>query len=121
MHKIISEDAHVSAWALLVSCIGYPNTSTSVSQLAHADFFIKCEQNLNPMKSIYLLLALLISTSLFAQNNYNKGFDDGYSKGYCYGDIGCVPPVPPVAPVPLIWGRVRTIIKMDTIGDLKQD
>lgn len=47
---------------------------------------------------LFIILSLLIF-DLNAQSSYSNGFVDGYKKGYCYLDVGCVPPVTPVIPV----------------------
>ena len=42
--------------------------------------------------------------SAFCQSSFNKGFEEGYKKGYCYEKIGCPTPVLPVVP-PLVPGE----------------
>ena len=56
------------------------------------------------MKRIFfIVITLFIYSNLSAQNDYTKGFEAGYKKGWCHNkDIGCIPPVPPVPPVPSI-------------------
>jgi hypothetical protein len=55
------------------------------------------------MKKLLLSCALMIIfISAYAQNDYSRGFQSGYKEGYCYNDFGCISPVPPVTPVPLI-------------------
>lgn len=55
------------------------------------------------MKKILLFSLLIISLlDCFAQNNYDRGFQNGYKEGYCYNDLTCIPPVPPITPIPLI-------------------
>ncbi len=53
-------------------------------------------------KNLLLILALLISVATFAQTDYSRGFKNGYKEGYCYNDFGCLSPIPPITPVPLI-------------------
>ena len=33
---------------------------------------------------------------------FSEGFQDGYKKGYCLGDGNCLPPIPPIIPIPAI-------------------
>lgn len=51
------------------------------------------------------LLLLLFSTIVQGQNNYDRGFKAGYKEGYCYNDFGCISPIPPITPIPLIGER----------------
>lgn len=55
------------------------------------------------MKTKYLILnfitLFMMSTAALAQSNYSKGFQEGYKKGYCYGEFGCIPPIPPITPI----------------------
>jgi len=59
------------------------------------------EQTYCNMKRINLIFSLLfISLPLFAQTNFEKGFSDGYKKGYCYYQlVGCLEPIAPIAPI----------------------
>ena len=55
------------------------------------------------MKKLILILVCFIGYIGFSQTNYDKGFKEGYKKGWCYGKgIGCIPPIPPIAPIPRI-------------------
>lgn len=36
----------------------------------------------------------------FSQTPFSQGYAKGYSAGYCYEDISCIPPVPPIGPNP---------------------
>lgn len=56
------------------------------------------------MKRINLIFQLLfVSLSLFAQTNFDKGFSEGYKKGYCYYQlVGCLEPISPIAPIPRV-------------------
>lgn len=55
------------------------------------------------MKYKFILLILFISSLTFAQTNYDRGFQIGYKNGYCYNKgIGCLPPIPPITPIPRI-------------------
>ena len=45
----------------------------------------------------------MYSFSSFGQSNFDKGFQAGYAKGYCYNQgISCISPNPPIAPLPKI-------------------
>ena len=36
-----------------------------------------------------------------AQSRFEKGFEVGYKEGWCYDKgVGCIPPIPPIAPIP---------------------
>ena len=53
------------------------------------------------MKKILLLITYLtISIAALSQNDYSRGFNNGYKKGYCYKEFACIEPIPPIAPVP---------------------
>ena len=52
------------------------------------------------MKHLIFLFALLISVSSFGQTQFSNGWKDGYKKGYCNNDMGCIDPIPPVPPIP---------------------
>lgn len=55
------------------------------------------------MNRIIIFVFLLVSNIIFCQSNFNNGFNDGYKKGYCQDKgIGCLPPLPPLAPIPEI-------------------
>ncbi|GAA4775456.1 MULTISPECIES: hypothetical protein [Flavobacterium] len=50
---------------------------------------------------ILTILFLIISSYVFSQTNFSNGFSDGYKKGYCQNQgIGCLAPIPPIAPIP---------------------
>ena len=53
-------------------------------------------------KSLLFLIALLLSLSTFGQSDYSRGFQNDYKVGYCYNDDGCIPPIPPITPMPRI-------------------
>lgn len=54
-------------------------------------------------KTIWTLTFWLLTFVAFGQyNNYDSGFKNGYKEGYCYNDYGCIPPIPPITPIPLI-------------------
>ncbi len=55
------------------------------------------------MKKHLLTTVLLFSfLAAFAQSSYDTGFKAGYKEGYCYLDFGCIPPIPPITPIPYI-------------------
>tara|TARA_R110002096_G_scaffold435845_1_gene663825 strand:+ start:1197 stop:2495 length:1299 start_codon:yes stop_codon:yes gene_type:complete len=53
-------------------------------------------------QTILLSLIFFLSTSfLLAQTEFDNGFKDGYKNGYCQDQgIGCIKPIPPIAPIP---------------------
>jgi tetratricopeptide (TPR) repeat protein len=53
-------------------------------------------------KNLLFLIALLLSLWTFGQSDYSRGFQNGYKVGYCYNDYGCIPPIPPLTPLPRI-------------------
>lgn len=55
---------------------------------------------LNKLIAILFILCSY-NTIVFSQTKFNEGFTEGYKKGYCQDKgVGCISPVPPVAPVP---------------------
>ncbi|GLB52780.1 hypothetical protein NBRC110019_18200 [Neptunitalea chrysea] len=55
------------------------------------------------MKYQYLLFFIFICNYSFSQTEFSKGFESGYKEGYCQDQgIGCIPPIPPIAPLPNI-------------------
>ena len=54
-------------------------------------------------KYLILIITLFFATTIFAQTNFTKGFNNGYKKGYCQDQgVGCIEPIPPIAPNPKI-------------------
>jgi tetratricopeptide (TPR) repeat protein len=54
-------------------------------------------------RSIFILIFFSITNFIFGQSNYDRGFQVGYSKGYCQDQgVGCLSPIPPIAPIPTI-------------------
>lgn len=50
-----------------------------------------------------IILILIFGQICFAQTKYTNGFNNGYKKGYCHDKgIGCIDPIPPIAPIPKI-------------------
>ncbi len=61
------------------------------------------------MKKYFLILSFLLSILSFSQSNFSNGFKDGYKKGYCYNQgVGCIPPIPPIAPIPTVNERMNS-------------
>jgi hypothetical protein len=57
----------------------------------------------NTMKrNILIIVTILISIAAFGQSDYSRGFQNGYKEGYCHNDFGCIAPIPPITPIPLI-------------------
>jgi len=51
--------------------------------------------------NIIIILLILFTSSIFAQSNFDKGFEVGYKKGFCQDQgIGCMEPITPIPPVP---------------------
>ena len=47
------------------------------------------------------LLLVLLFVPLISFSQYSNGYSDGWKKGFCYDKtVGCVSPIPPVAPIP---------------------
>jgi len=55
-------------------------------------------------KTTVLLILLIFSANfLFAQTKFVNGFNNGYKKGFCHDKgVGCLEPIPPIAPNPKI-------------------
>jgi hypothetical protein len=54
-------------------------------------------------KFILFFFLFLSSLFSFSQTNFDKGFYNGFKEGYCHDKgIGCLEPIPPIAPVPKI-------------------
>lgn len=49
-----------------------------------------------------LTLWLLIFVAFGQSSDYDRGFKNGYKEGYCYNDFGCIEPIPPITPIPLV-------------------
>ncbi len=61
------------------------------------------------MKKYFLILSFLLSILSFSQSNFSNGFKDGYKKGYCHDQgVGCIPPIPPIAPIPTVNERMNS-------------
>ena len=52
------------------------------------------------MKPIVFFFFLILCNLSYSQSSFADGYKDGYKKGYCLEDIGCVPPIAPIAPIP---------------------
>lgn len=55
------------------------------------------------MTKLITLIFIFILTLTFAQTNFDKGFSDGYKKGYCQDQGSCIEPIPPIAPIPGVY------------------
>lgn len=61
------------------------------------------------MKINILSFALIFNCFVFGQSNFSNGFSDGYKKGYCQNQgIGCISPLPPIAPTPKIAEKTNS-------------
>ena len=61
------------------------------------------------MRKSLIILSLFLSLFSFAQSNFSNGFSDGYKKGYCQNQgIGCMSPIPPIAPIPKIGENMNS-------------
>ena len=61
------------------------------------------------MNKFLLIIFLFISIFVFSQTKYSNGFNDGYKKGYCHDKgIGCMEPIPPIAPIPVIGEDINS-------------
>jgi hypothetical protein len=47
-----------------------------------------------------LLFVLVLAFVTLAGMDYYNGYAAGYKAGYCYGNFICIPPIPPIAPIP---------------------
>lgn len=54
------------------------------------------------MKNLFFLAIIILSTLCSAQTQFSNGYQIGYKKGYCYQAYGCIPPTPPISPMPKI-------------------
>ncbi|MFQ9314811.1 hypothetical protein [Dysgonomonas mossii] len=55
------------------------------------------------MKKLVIVILLIISVaSVYSQTPYDNGWKKGYQEGYCYQVNGCIPPIAPIPPIPLI-------------------
>ena len=52
------------------------------------------------MNKLLILTILLGILCLSSNTDFCTGFQDGYSAGYCYEEDFCIPPTPPICPVP---------------------
>lgn len=61
------------------------------------------------MRKSFIILSIFLSFFSFAQSNFSNGFSDGYKKGYCQNQgIGCLSPLPPIAPIPKIGENMNS-------------
>jgi hypothetical protein len=52
------------------------------------------------MKTILLILTAF--SLILASDDFCDGWDAGYAAGACYGSTLCLPPLPPICPLPRI-------------------
>lgn len=58
-------------------------------------------------KPIFILFFCFISQILLAQTNFDRGYEKGFAEGFCYDKgVGCIAPIPPVAPIPGIYESI---------------
>jgi hypothetical protein len=69
--------------------------------LSHFKAFTKRDVVVRSL-SILLIFQFLIPMAGLCQSAYDKGFNEGYKKGYCYEKVRCISPIPPIAPIPKI-------------------
>lgn len=55
------------------------------------------------MKKIITIIVLFTVNLILAQSNFDRGFSDGYKKGYCQDQGNCIEPIPPIAPIPNVY------------------
>lgn len=46
----------------------------------------------------FILLIMITQAALASA--FCDGYKDGYKAGYCYQQFGCIPPIPPICPIP---------------------
>lgn len=56
------------------------------------------------MKRIALIALLVLgsATTAKADTPFCTGYATGYQRGFCAGEFGCIPPIPPICPIPNI-------------------
>lgn len=52
------------------------------------------------MKRKFTLYCFLITSFIYSQTDFSRGFQKGYKDGYCYQVYGCIAPIPPLSPMP---------------------
>ncbi|HFG0578739.1 TPA: hypothetical protein ACGFUY_002602 [Flavobacterium psychrophilum] len=61
------------------------------------------------MNKIIKLIVLIFPCLIFSQNDFSNGYKEGYKSGYCYEQgYGCIPPIPPIAPIPRVGESTYT-------------
>ena len=48
---------------------------------------------------ILIILILFTSGTILPEKTYADGWKVGYKAGYCFEVVGCIKPIPPVAPI----------------------
>jgi len=57
------------------------------------------------MKALIASLILVFLATAASADGFCPGFEAGYKAGYCYQQFGCLPPIPPICPIPMIGER----------------
>lgn len=52
------------------------------------------------MKKVLLAVLLFASSALAFGDDFCNGYQEGYKAGYCHNDQFCIPPIPPMCPMP---------------------
>ncbi|WP_438711442.1 hypothetical protein ACSTS3_01320 [Aquimarina muelleri] len=54
-------------------------------------------------RNLFYILLLLSLSYINGQTAFDRGYQLGYKKGYCYNKYSCLPPIPPLTPLPTIY------------------
>ncbi len=62
------------------------------------------------MKTLLQIITFIVaSLPAFCQTNFDRGFYNGYKKGYCLNaGVSCLPPLPPLSPLPQIGENLNS-------------
>jgi len=70
-----------------------------------------CTLYLRGIVLLFMFIFALNSQFVFAQTEFVKGFNAGYKEGYCHDrGIGCIPPIPPIAPLPTVYENQNSYV-----------
>lgn len=50
--------------------------------------------------SLLGLLGVLVLSPVAGTSGFCEGYKAGYKAGYCYREFACIPPLPPLCPLP---------------------